>query len=140
MIPMRAPWEYVEMLQGMSVKTLNRRSPYAVDLVHNAGIRLRRVQGSASYIPRAAMDDAWVRLRSGGELQLPELSAIWQRRMRNTTRSRGSEFAALIACLPGVRYERGPILLFASDRFPRRFGLTARPEALPSSEVGIERS
>jgi hypothetical protein len=99
-------WVTIEDLEGLTLKTLDRKKPFRILSVDDSGIMILVTQTNKSrFISRSEIEGAFNELWLAGALS------------RADVRDRHSEanpayVAAILADLPGVRYKLKPIRLF----------------------------
>lgn len=98
-------WGEVAKLAGRELHTLHEEAPFRVEEVNEREVVLRLSTGATWKLSRKGVERAWEELVRRGELSR---TWIW-----DEVPERGAAYiAAILAALPGVRYETEPIRLF----------------------------
>jgi hypothetical protein len=99
-------WQEVENLKGRTLETLAHKKGFQVLNVTDEWLILKsKSRGFKMFISRYDVENAFIQLASCGEISRVEIQY-------NHSDLNSSYLAAVLAAIPGVRYELKPIRLF----------------------------
>ncbi len=99
-------WHEVENLKGKTLETLARKKGFQVLNVTDEWLIMKsQSRGFKRFISRYAIENAFIQLASHGEISRVEIQY-------NHSDLNSGYLAAVLAAIPGVRYELKPIHLF----------------------------
>lgn len=99
-------WHEVKNLKGKTLETLARKKGFQVLNVTDEWLLIKsQSHGFKRFISRYAIENAFIQLASSGEISRVEIQY-------NHSDFSSGYLAAILAAIPGVRYEEKPIRLF----------------------------